>query len=136
MKHRVNSELCLGIPSEAILDNKWTKDVEYNCLLADCRKDAIDSFKTLAKLGFVDFGISKDEIKLGFEPSYKYEPLFVIAINLNNKEDSYIERGKAWGYYGSNIVSKKKFYRDFKKKIKFIRFVDKWFEVMKKIEEE
>lgn len=38
--------------------------------------------------------------------------------------------GKAWGPYGSGLVIKEKYYSEYKRKSKFVKFVDKWHNVL------
>jgi len=67
---------------------------------------------------------------IGIVPAYQYEYLKIVYI-APEKENSYIENGRAWGSYGSQIGSTLRYYKDYKKKSKFIRFVDRWHEPKK-----
>lgn len=79
----------------------------------------------------IDYQIKDDGILIGFEPAYQYEHLRVIFI-AKDKAKSYIENGVAWGSYGSGIASTRKYYREFKYKSKFVKFIDKWNEAINK----
>jgi len=118
MRHRIiNFRTGLGNPSKELMDNngKVNKKMLF---------EAIDLF--FSKWGGCDFSIKEDGILIGIEPAYQYEYLKVIFIN-TNKDYSYFEQGRAWGGYGSGIASTRKYYKDYKNKSKFIKFVDKWY---------
>lgn len=106
----------LGNPDEVLLDNKGTLDNEF----------AVDALLVYfdEEEGF-DFQIKENSISIGIEPSYQYDRLKIIHIN-KNKSKSYIQYGKAWGPYGSQIGKNTRLYGEYKTKSKFVRFVDKW----------
>lgn len=118
MRHRIFSGNGLGNPDKVLLNNKGNLNNEF----ADAA--LVEYFSE----GF-DFQISGDSIAIGIEPAYQYDRLKIISIH-KNKENSYIRTGKAWGPYGSQIVSSVKIYKDYKNNSKFIRFVDKWHAVL------
>lgn len=129
MRHRIIQGISIGGNSEPeLLNNEWSNNNKLNEILKECFYEGIDTFKFLKELNGCDFNISNNEIKFGYEPAYMNEQLFIICINLENKESSYIKRGKAWGVYGSGIASTTKYYEDYKNKSKFVNFVDKWHE--------
>lgn len=116
MRHRMASGTGLGNPSGEILNNSGTINKEM-------ATEVIDLF--FSKWGGIDYQIDDDGIKIGIEPTYQYEELKIIYI-AKNKGNSYIQYGKAWGSYGSEIASTTRYYSDYKNKSKFIKFVDKW----------
>jgi len=118
MRHRIigNIKTGPGNPDAELMDNKGNLDKELV-------KGAIKLY--FSKWGGFDFKIREDGTLIGIEPAYQYERLKVIFIG-KKKENSYIEQGVAWGDYGSEIVSARKYYRDYKKKCKFVRFIDKF----------
>lgn len=118
MRHRIVSGTGLGNPSPEILDNNG---VLYGPFVKFAMKFYFPD-------GF-DFKIKDDEILIGFEPAYQYERLKIISIN-KDKDKSYIQNGKAWGGYGSQITKATRYYKDYKNKCKFTRFVDLWHNVL------
>jgi hypothetical protein len=114
----------LGNPSPPIMNNEWSENENINNFLKNMGEEAIDLyFKDLE--GF-DFQIDDESITIGFEPAYKYDKLKVLHFD-KNKDDCYYQTGIAFGYYGSGICSKTKFYRDYKKASKFKNFINKWY---------
>lgn len=126
MRHRIGGITGFGNPEPCGLDNNiiLEKSEFWDKFLDDCQ----ENFKTIDNYKGFDFHLSKYGFAFGIEPSYKYDDKQVIYIDLNNKANCYIEQGRAFGYYGSNCLTKIKFYRDYKLKSKFIRFIDKWYE--------
>lgn len=121
MRHSMVSGTGLGNPDPVLLDNKGGKiDSEF----------AKDAFKTYFQEydGF-DFHITQDSITIGMEPAYQYERLKLVSIH-KDKRKSYIQQGKAWGPYGSQIAKNTKVYGNYKNKSKFVKFVDRWHEVL------
>lgn len=116
MRHRMVSGTGLGNPEPAQLTNKGTINKEF----AD---EAIEAY-FYREEGF-DFNVSKEAVTIGIEPSYQYDSLLIVHID-KDKSKSYIQRGKAWGPYGSQVVKSTKIYGDYKNKSKFVKFVDKW----------
>ena len=135
MRHRI-CDIGLGGNSDPeILENKWTENEELNELLKECFHESLNTFKFLKEEGWLDFTIDlkNKEIKFGIEPTYQYETLFIITIDLDDIGECSIEKGIAWGLYGSNIVSTTKYYKDYKNKCQFTKFIDKWFNQIKNI---
>lgn len=122
MRHRIGgvSAIGLGNPDPVLLDNKGTINKEF----AD---EALKEYFSYEE-GF-DFQLNKDFVNIGIEPAYQYDRLKIISIQ-KDKSKSYIQTGKAWGPYGSQIAKNTKVYGDYKNKSKFIKFVDKWHAVL------
>lgn len=134
MKHRIIGNIITGLgnSSQCLLNNQWSNNDNFNEILKQCFEEAIKTFKPIKDFGGLDFSINNHMISFGFEPAYKYQNLYIININLKDITHSYLRTGFAFGYYGSNIVNNYKFYKDYKNKCKFIKFIDKWY---KKINE-
>jgi len=122
MRHRIASGFGLGNPDPELLDNNGPK--------LPTKKFADEAIELYFKHwdGF-DFHIDDDSIRIGIEPSYQDDPLKIISIQ-KDKQQSYIQTGKAWGGYGSQITSKTKHYNEYKYKSKFVKFVDKWHPIL------
>lgn len=126
MRHRlgdIGSQIGLGNPSAVLLDNKWSKSETYNKKIKRMLKDGTGLY--FKDIGGCDFTIIKDRIDFGIEPAYQFENLKIISVN---KEIglSFIQTGRAFDYYGSGIRSTIKYYKNYKLKSKFVRFIDKW----------
>lgn len=120
MRHRISPHTGLGNPSPIILDNRGHLKKKY----ADFMLDGY--FK---EHGGYDFKVTREFVDVGIEPSYQYDQLFIIRIH-KNKKLSFIQRGKAWGLYGSQIVQRKKYYSEYKYKSKFTKMVDEFHGVL------
>lgn len=117
MRHRMILGTGLGNPDSVLLDNKGTINSEF-------AEDAL-SYYFNSEEGF-DFQITDDSITIGIEPAYQYDRLKLISINKDIRK-SYIKTGKAWGPYGSQIAANIKIYGNYKRKSKFVKFVNKWY---------
>ena len=128
MRHRFGNITCMGIGNSdpVILDNN--KHIEPSEFWNAFVEDLVGNFKTIADWGGFDFHIGEDNFMLGIEPAYDGDDLQIIKFNFSDKDKSYIRQGRAFGAYGCNIVSKYRFYGDYKRKSKFVRFIDKWYE--------
>jgi hypothetical protein len=126
MRHRIGGITGFGNAEPCSLDNNITlgKSEFWDMFLQDCQ----DNFKTIANYCGFDLSLSKDCFAFGIEPSYQYDDLQIIYIDLNNKSNCAIREGRAWGFYGSHTLTKIRYYKDYKKKSKFIRFIDKWYD--------
>lgn len=51
---------------------------------------------------------------------------FKVVFIAKKKDESFITKGVAFGWWGSNIVFKTKKYSEYKHKGKFVKFIDKW----------
>jgi hypothetical protein len=120
MRHRIVSGTGLGNPDPVILDNKGEVPKDF----AD---EAIETY--FKKWEGFDFAINKDFVMIGIEPSYQYDRMKLVQIN-RDKSKSFIQQGRAWGCYGSQITKSTKTYGEYKRKSKFVRFVDKWYDVL------
>lgn len=130
MRHRICTGIGLGSSEPVRLDNNGS--LRKCSLWDDFLNDAIKNFKTIANYSGFDFHIDKESFSFGIEPSYQYDDLQVIRFCFNDKNECSLEQGRAWGLYGSNVVTKVALYRDYKRKSKIVRFIDKWFELIKK----
>jgi len=119
MRHRIGiaSNTGLGNLSSELMDNRGK--VNRTML-----KEATTLF--FSKWGGCDYSVKENGILMGIEPAYQYDYLKVIFL-ARDKGKSYFEQGRAWGAWGSEIASTRKYYADYKRKSKFVRFIDKWF---------
>jgi hypothetical protein len=120
----ISRQTCLGKHEEYILDNnvKLNKCEFWNTFLQDLQ----DNFKTISHYDHFDYHLSKDGFTFGIEASYKYDDTQIIYIDFLDVSNSFIEEGRAWGYYGSQCLTKRRYYKDYVRKSKFIRFCNKW----------
>lgn len=134
MRHRMIDLTGLGNSEPCELDNnvKLEKSEFWNSFMVECQKN----FTFFSGYDGFDFHLSKTGFTFGIEPSYRLDELLIIYIDFNDKNNSYIEKGIAFGWYGSNCATKIKFYKDYKRKSKFIRFVDEWYKpLLEKLKE-
>ena len=114
MRRRITGiHIGLGNPSPVIFDNGWTGNEKFNETAKLFFEDALNSLKneTVNDVGGFDFKIELEDnrfrILFGIEPSYMYDPYICYCFD-SQKEKSYIHRGQALGYYGSDIKIKSK----------------------------
>lgn len=114
MRRRITGiHIGLGNPSPVIFDNGWTGNEKFNETAKLFFEDALNSLKneTVNDVGSFDFKIELEDnrfrILFGIEPSYMYDPYICYCFD-SQKEKSYIHRGQALGYYGSDIKIKSK----------------------------
>lgn len=116
----------LGNPSPEIFNNQWTDNEDFNNATKVFFDDILESsIKDFEELGGFDFNMTLREdgfrIIFGFEPGYKYDPYIYYCFD-SDRDEICIKKGKANGYYGSDIVINKetkynepKFNKRFKK---------------------
>ena len=96
-----------GNPVPEVFDNKWTDNREFNLNLEVFFADILQSVKDFEDWGGFDFKIYLDEnhfrVLFGIEPSYKGDPYICYCFD-SDKDEIYIQKGHANGYYGSEIV--------------------------------
>lgn len=120
MRHRIVTGTGFGNSAPVLLDNRGEINKEF---AAAALKEYFEREE-----GF-DFQLNKKYVNIGLEPAYQYERLKIISIN-KDKDKSFIMTGKAWGPYGSQIAKSQKSYSEYKYNSKFVKFVDKWHEVL------
>jgi len=118
MRHRMATHTGLGGNDSPVLLNNMG-------VLDKANKNVMEDFFKEYNHSGCDYGISKEELKFGIEPTYFGDDLIIISIN-REKGNSYIQTGHAFGMYGTGIRSKTKYYKDYKTNSKFVRFIDKW----------
>ena len=129
MQHRMSNSLGFGggyvedLKNNVKLDDKFPWDEFYN--------DAKNSFCAIKMYSGFDYQVEKDSFRFGIEPSYKDDPYLCIKFDFTQKEDSWLCRGRAFGWYGSKVGKVYKFYRDYTRKNKFVPFIDKWYAPLK-----
>ena len=120
MRHRIGMAGCTGLgnPNPCILDNKGT--------LNTIQTEVADEFIKIYNEGWgCDYGIGENYFMLGIEPSYMGDDLTILLLH-KNKNNSSLQTGRAFGYYGSGIRSRTKYYKEYKYNSKFKKFVDKF----------
>ena len=126
MRHRILGFNGLGNPEPTILNNN--KKIEKSDFWDEFLEDATKNFKTISEYGGFDFQVTEDRFMFGIEPSYEGDDLQIVQFNFKDKSLCCIEQGRAFGAYGSDIVSKFRYYGDYKNKSKFVKFIDKWYD--------
>lgn len=100
----------LGNPSPEIFDNQWTDNENFNNAARAFFDDILQHVKDFDEIGGFDFNmiLMDDSFKIvfGIEPAYKYDPYICYCFN-SDVDKCYIQKGKALGYYGSDIVINK-----------------------------
>lgn len=129
MKRRIGIGAITGFGANAPtkLDGKKTGNKQFDRLCSQCSKDCYETFFKGTKLDeeYVDAQFKDNVLKIGIEATYMYDHERIITIAAT-KENSYFEKGYCRGAWGSGICSTRKYYSEYKRKGKFIRFVDKW----------
>ena len=120
----ISRSTCFGKQETYVLDNniKLRKCSFWEEFLVDVCKN----YKTINLYEGYNFHVSKDGFTFGIEAAYKYDDTQIIYIDFNDVSQSFIEEGRAWGYYGSDCLTKRRYYKDYVKNSKFIRFCNKW----------
>lgn len=101
----------LGNPSPVIFDNEWTDNEKFNEAVKLFFEDVLNALKdeSINDIGGFDFKIELEtnrfRILFGIEPSYMYDPYICYCFD-SEKEKSYIHKGQALGYYGTDIQIK------------------------------
>lgn len=134
MRRRITGNTCTGLgnPSPVIFDNQWTDNEKFNEAVKLFFEDALNSLKieTVNDVGGFDFKIELEDnrfrILFGIEPSYMYDPYICYCFD-SEKENSYIHKGQAFGYYGADIkIKSNKSYKRCGKE--FRECMDKYYE--------
>ena len=126
MRHR-NNFTGLGNPNDEILPNNFDFPKE----LKDFADDFIDNFKVPKEYNGFDFSFWNSQLRVGIEPTYAGEELEIVCFDLDDKSNCWWSTGMSFGGYGTGIRSSIKFYGDYKKKGKFVKFIDKWYDIVK-----
>lgn len=132
MKRRgIAAHTGLGSSRKDFINGKSTGDPRMDLLINEFSRNVYVSFFKGTKLdhGYVDAGKEEYQIRVGIEPTYMYEYLKMIVIDVQ-KEMSYVVIGYAYGPYGTGIAENRRFYQDYKRKSKFIRLIDKWHPIL------
>lgn len=134
MRRRLIGNICteLGNPSPVIFDNEYTDNKRFNETVKLFFEDALNSLndEVINDIGGFDFKIElKDnsfKILFGIEPSYMYDSYICYCFD-SEKENSYIHKGQAFGYYGADIkIKSNKSYKRCGKE--FRECMDKYYE--------
>ena len=133
MRYRMAGAAMTGLGGNSapeLIPGGGSGDKKRDALIRQCSKECYELFFKGHKergidLDGVDAGLHLDAVRIGVEPGYMYWPLKIIEID-PVKERSMLMSGYAWGPWGTGLRTKKKFYLEYKKKGKFVRFIDKW----------
>jgi len=127
MRHRIGiaSWTGLGNPSKELMDNRGKLTPNMKKMF----REAWKNFPLMKKRQGCDYQIKKDEIRFGIEPAYMYNPVEMITLRKDKKYSSKL-LGYSWGAYGSGIAGTTRYYKDYKYKSKFVRFIDKWHKII------
>ena len=112
MRHRYSNNTGLGNPEKEILENNFA----FPESLKEFAEDLINNFSLMKEYDGFDYSLDGDVLKFGIEPSYMYDKLEIVCFRLDDKTKSWWRKGIAFGVYGTKVVSKYKFYEDYKKK--------------------
>lgn len=117
----------IGNPEPELMNGQSTGDKNRDLLINKCAEDCHKTFFKGTEMDFDSCDAQADDfgVKFGIEPSYFGDNLRIIEIRIN-KENSYYQTGHAFGYYGSGVRSKVRYYHQYRYNGKFKRFVDKW----------
>lgn len=118
----------IGNPEPELMDGQSTGNKALDRVINQCAKDCYETFfkGTEMDCDGIDAGVDAyDCIRFGIEPAYFGQNLKIINF-LQNKAHCTYETGHAFGYYGSGIRSKIRYYESYTRSTKFTRFIDKW----------
>lgn len=113
MRRRITGNIYTGLgnPSPVIFDNEWTDNKKFNDAVKLFFEDILNLLKdeTINDVGGFDFKIELEDngfrILFGIETSYMYDSYICYCFD-SEKENSYIHKGQAFGYYGADIKIK------------------------------
>lgn len=117
----------IGNSDPELMNGKSTGNPKLDKVINQCSKDCYKTFfeGTQMDYGGVDAGVEGSYVKIGIEPAYFGDNLRIIEFS-PKKENCYYQTGHAFGYYGSGVRSKVRWYHQYKNSSKFTRFIDKW----------
>lgn len=128
MRYRICPDISVGGNSSPdLINEKGTGNTKTDATIKACAKACYENFFKGTKMDerYCAAGVHGHEVRFGIEPSYMYEELKLICID-KNKEWSRLWTGIAFGPWGSGIRSRHKRYGEYKRKSKFVKFVDEW----------
>ena len=111
MRHRIAEITGIGNPEPCSLDNniKLEKNEFWDYFLQDCET----TFPIMEGYEGFDYHLAEHGFFFGIESSYIMDEMLMVYINFHDINSCSIERGIALGFYGSNVVSKIKTYRQY-----------------------
>lgn len=128
MRHRIVTGIGLGNPDSCILTNNSIYGLKVNKKFMN---ELVSEFKTLNEFGGCDFYLGDEGIAFGIEPAYQGDSLEIIYFDFYDRNKCYWRKGISRGPYGSGICSKYNFYGNYKRKAKFVKFIDKWYDTVR-----
>ncbi len=140
MRHRIGIAGCLGIGrsigTDFNLDNNLGDlSKKQEKLLQKISDNYANLFAGMyLDVNGCDFGwLNENTLTVGVEASYQYDRVLIFEFDLSNKDNCLIVSGTAFGPYGSDIAFKPtKYYKDYKRKSKYIKFIDTWYDQIEK----
>lgn len=132
MKRRLGAAALTGLGSrdKGVLDNKYTDNVVFNERCIKAAKSLIDEVPLFIEMCGCDFklvdGVSAT---FGIEATYQHDKTYFVHIN-KNIDESYVERGYAFGLYGTNVVSSRKTYGDFRRTSATTKLIKKYYAII------
>lgn len=117
----------IGNPDPELINGQSSGDEKLDGVINECSKDCYETFFKGTQMDYdgIDAGVDGRYIKIGIEPAYFGDNLKIIEF-APKKDNCYIQTGHAFGYYGSGVRSKVRYYHQYKTSTKFTRFIDKW----------
>lgn len=125
MRHRIigNVKIGLGTSAPELIPNKRSGSQLRDRTIKRCSKEAFKLF--FEKFGYCDAGMDGQEVRIGIEPAYEFDPLKIIILS-PRIEDCALITGRAVESWAAKVISTRRNYSDYKYQSKFVRFVDKW----------
>lgn len=123
----------LGVSSRDRLDNTPSENEKINKHAKIMFAEALSYFPLMKRYQCLDFKINPNSIEFGIEPTYKFDPLEYISLHLKDKNKSFKETGRAIEVYASRTISKRKQYSEYQRSCKFVKFIDRWFDIFKSL---
>lgn len=131
MRHRIgNARTGLGNSNPEILDNNG--NLEKSEFWDRFQEDLSEILSLVKEYSGFDFYIGETEFNVGIEPAYAGERLQIIHFDFVDKNSCYKRTGFAFGLYGTGIRETYTFYGNYTYKSKFIKFIDKYYDDLKK----
>lgn len=128
VRHRIGGGVTgLGNPEPELMSGKSTGRPDLDKMINQCAADCYRVFFKGTEMDYetCDAGADIFGIRFGIEPAYFGDNLRLITF-MKDKDRCNYQTGHAFGYYGSGIRSKIRYYGSYKRSSKFTRFIDKW----------
>lgn len=123
----VNETHLGGNSKPPLIPNRSSGDAARDRLINECSKEAYGLF--FERFGYCDAGIDGDEVRIGIEPAYEFEPLKLLILCPDISECRFVT-GRAVESWAARILSTSRSYGDYQRASKFTRFVSKWHPIL------